>query len=160
MTQNAAYWINILELQPHPEGGYYRETYKSSFEFGGKQTATLIYYLLQNNDFSAFHRLKNDEVWLFHSGISLTIYSINESGEFKTQICGDKIDVGEELQVFIPANTWFAAEINSADGYSLVSCLVTPGFLWQDFELGNVQTLIELYPQHVNMIKRLTQSGK
>src|ERR1700728_3478579 len=85
-TPNAAYWINHLNLQPHPEGGYYKEVFRSKMEVSRKsedhfkQSCTSIYYLLEGTDFSGFHRIASDELWYFHDGAPLVIHSIDENG--------------------------------------------------------------------------------
>lgn len=155
---DANYWIKQLQLIPHKEGGYYTETFKSNDYIKNSDkifASSLIYFLLTNNQFSAFHRLKNDEVWIYHYGQPVTIHIINSNGILESQILGIDVANGHKLQVTIRANSWFAAEMATNNGYCLMSCLVSPGFHWHDFELAKNENLLSLYPQHSKLIKRL-----
>jgi predicted cupin superfamily sugar epimerase len=156
--QNAAYWTDLLNLQPHPEGGFYRETFRSAMQVTTvdtkrvKQACTSIYYLLESGDFSAFHRLGSDEIWYFHQGTPLTIYVIDavdplQSIELSDQPTGS-------LSVCIKAGCWFAATPVQAGGYTLVSCAVAPGFEFDEFEMANREKLIAAYPDHEVIISR------
>src|SRR5471030_3249918 len=132
MPTTALYWIEHLNLQPHPEGGYYKEVFRSQQELmrtGSatlKQACTSIYYLLEGSDFSGFHRLASDEIWYFHKGKPLNVHVIDKSGSHITYELSDG-DTGS-LSLAIPAYTWFAAEIPLGNGFALVSCAVAPGF--------------------------------
>jgi uncharacterized protein len=164
MEQNATYWIDKLGLQKHPEGGYYREIYRSDEvipqsalpkRFGGDRAiSTSIYFLLESNDFSAFHRIKSEEIWHFYKGSSLTIYMISEDGILTTAILGDDIENQQSLQVIVPRNTWFAANVNNMNDYTLVGCTVAPGFDFHDFELADCNQLLISYPQQQGLIKK------
>lgn len=162
MTENnlhtAAYWTQRLELLPHPEGGYYKEVFRSSQEIvrkssaAVKQACTSIYYLLEGNDFSGFHRLASDEIWYFHKGVPLLIHVIDELGVYTTK---ELSDTGSgSLSVVIEAGLWFAAEIPSAQEFTLVSCAVAPGFDFAEFEMAKKDELLELYPQHLEILSR------
>ena len=164
MIKDANYWIQQLKLIPHPEGGHFTETYKSQIHFSAdelndcvtnKKCSSLIYFLLQKDDFSAFHKLKSDEVWIYNGGSAINIYIIDEKGELNIELFGSDIDKGENLQVFIPANSWFAAELINKDNFCLMSCLVSPAFEWDDFELGNRNFLEAKYPKHKALFNRL-----
>jgi predicted cupin superfamily sugar epimerase len=164
MKKDAAYWIKALKLKPHPEGGHYIETYKSQVNSSEnevaqcknrRQCASLIYYLLNKEERSAFHRLQSDEIWLFHSGASLNLYLIDREGNLRIETLGAHPEQGEYLQVFVPANTWFAAELKQKDSYSLMSCLVSPGFEWNEFELADNEQLMQEFPKHAALIHRL-----
>lgn len=149
--------IKTLNLNPHPEGGYYRETYRSkeivlNHENKKRNLSTTIYYLLKDNDKSMFHRIKSDETWFFHQGNPLEIVCIIK-GEVKTIVLGNEIKRGEVPQILIPANTWFGANIKDNKGYSLVSCVVSPGFDFEDFELAKKEDLIKEYPRLKETIK-------
>lgn len=145
---NARDLIRALQLQPHPEGGYYRETYRcidtlTTGDGKKRNTSTAIFFLLEGRDRSAFHRISSDELWFFHQGQSIQIDILN--GE-RTILLGNDIENGETPQAMIPANTWFAARIKDGSGYALVSCTVAPGFDFADFELSNKEELIQQFP--------------
>ncbi len=158
---NAKEWIQKLELLPHPEGGYYKEIYRSSENIDGKllpgnregvrSISTAIYFLLEGNNFSAFHRIKSDEIWHFYDGSELIIYSINESGQLKEY----PLSKETPMQI-IPQNEWFAAELKDKTSFALVGCTVAPGFDFADFEMANAEILIQKFPQYQNIINRLT----
>jgi len=160
MIKDASFWIQQLQLQPHPEGGFFRETYKSEkYLFKNESTqskpsATLIYFLLKNNDISAFHKLKSDEVWMYHTGGTINIFIIDTVGQLKIEKFGNDIANGENIQVLIPANSWFSAELTNKNSFSLMSCMVTPGFEWSDFELGNKEELKQLFPIHKSLFEK------
>lgn len=147
----AATIIEQLKLVKHPEGGFYRETYRSEQIItldNGKQrsTGTVIYYLLNDTDKSHFHRISADELWLFHQGAALELLMITEDGGLEIKTLGNRTDLQESPQIMIKAHTWFAARVKNESGYALVSCMVTPGFDFEDFELGNKDELFRLYP--------------
>lgn len=153
--------IEKLHLKPHPEGGYYSETYKSAetvlnSEGNNRSICTAIYYLLENDDKSHFHHIKSDELWFFHQEEPLEIVMLL-NGEAKTIFLGNDIPNGEIPQAIIPANTWFAAKIKSGKGYSLVSCTVAPGFDFADFELAKREDLVKQYPQLEKIIEEFTR---
>jgi predicted cupin superfamily sugar epimerase len=157
--------INLLQLQPHPEGGYFKETYRSSgvitsqclpSDFrGNRHYATAIYFLLQQGDFSAFHRIKSDECWHFYEGGTLLIHVIDQYGNYTCKRLGKNIDQGDLYQFVVPADCWFASEPMAHVDFALVGCTVSPGFDFADFELANGDTLIENYPQHQSLVQRL-----
>jgi predicted cupin superfamily sugar epimerase len=158
MTAND--WINKLTLQPHPEGGYYKETYRSledsvfnGFE-GNRNISTAIYFLLQEKDKSHFHRIQSDELWFFHEGEALEIFILRDE-RVEVIALGKNIDQGEQLQAIIPAGLWFGARLKDQEGYALVSCTVAPGFDFRDFELGKKGELMELFSQHGKIIEEL-----
>lgn len=165
--KTAEYWIDKLQLQTHPEGGYFRETYRSDVSiqsshlpprFNGDRTlSTGIYYLLKSDQFSAFHRLKSDELWHFYAGSPLNIYLIHQSEGFAEYTLGQNFDAGERFKLVIPALTWLAARCNQKDSYSLVGCTVAPGFDFNDLEFANRQNLLNKYPNHSLIISELTQ---
>lgn len=164
MTGYITRLIQKLGLKPHPEGGFYKETYRSeeTVSVGDgrvRNTGTAIYYMLTDDDTSRFHRILSDEIWFFHSGEALEIVLIAD-GELETIVLGNKIDAGEIPQAIIPANTWFAAGIRSGKGYSLVGCTVSPGFDFADFELASREKLIDSYPALKNIIEQYTLAEK
>lgn len=161
MEKDARYWIKKLNLKPHPEGGYYRETYKSDVFLTKKNSqkhhASLIYFLLKNNDISAFHKLTSDEIWLYHSGCSATIFMINLKGQLSIKKIGGDLENDENLLVTIPKNTWFAAKLNNKQDFCLMSCMVSPAFEWTGFELGKIEKLVAEYPIHKELFHQFCQ---
>ncbi len=161
----AEYWINHLQLRPHPEGGFYKETYRSkeNIQLCGlpsrfaspRSFSTAIYFLLRSKDKSLFHRIKSDELWHFHSGSVLHIYVLNKAGITVFKL-GDDLEKGESLQAIIPANCWFGAKVISPDAYTLSSCTVAPGFDFKDFELADQAVLLKKFPDHRDIITELS----
>jgi predicted cupin superfamily sugar epimerase len=160
--KTAKQWITSLSLEPHPEGGFYSLFYESSNTIhtngGPRPSATAIHYLLEKGDFSSWHRIKYDEIWFFHSGAPLTVHQIYPDGRLLSTTLSHK----HNISLTVKGGAWFCSELltteteNTADNqYSLVSCVVTPGFDFEDFEMGSVKALIDLYPQHENIIYRL-----
>lgn len=150
--------IKKLQLQPHPEGGYYKETYRTSEEITVKDgrirnIGTVIYYLLENKNVSHFHRLDSDEMWFFHQGNPLEIVTIKD-GIFERYILGNDIEKGEIPQLLLPAQTWFAAGLKDEEGYALVSCSVHPGFVFHDFEMGKRTDLLAQFPNLTEVITK------
>lgn len=149
--KSADEWIAELELEKHPEGGWYRRVFTSELiAEGGKAAVTSIYYLLKGGDFSAWHRLKSDELWFFHSGAPLTIHEINAAGEYGETVLG-----GAVLQHAVPAGTLFGASVDG--GYALVSCAVAPGFDVADFEMPPRDQLCAEFPNQYDHIVRLSR---
>ena len=166
MTEPAD-WINKLNLIPHPEGGFYREFYRSDLVINsgkhdgffpdGRCASTAIYYLLKSSDISAFHRIKSDEIWHFHCGSSLTIHIIDESnGEYSNLILGGGSDSDQHLSAVVKKGLWFAAGVNEPDSYVLAGCTVSPGFDFMDFELGQRSILSDKFPQYRDLIYKFT----
>ncbi len=156
---NAAQLIAQMGLQPHPEGGYYKEVYRSEnivlrpFSPESKQACTSIYYLLEGSDYSGFHRLLSDELWYFHKGSPLHIHVIDEDGAYAVYELSDT--PSGSFSVAIKAGQWFASEIPSKSGYILVSCVVAPGFDFAEFEMAKKEELIAQYPQHSQIISKM-----
>ena len=157
--------INFYNLLPHPEGGYYKETYKSDeiinrsalpnrFD-GDRVFSTAIFFLLERGDFSAFHRIKSDECWHFYSGGTLLVYIIEADGQMEIIRLGNDIENRELFQYVVPANCWFASIPAPESDFSLVGCTVSPGFDFNDFEMAEANKLIELFPQHAEIINAL-----
>ena len=162
MNRTAASIIKKLKLKKHPEGGYFSETYRSPISVGKNQLkkkfsgrrnlSTSIYFLLCGKSFSSFHKLKADEVWHFYSGVHLNIYIIQKSGRLKKIILGKN----HQYQTVIKAEQWFAAEVSEPNYFTLAGCTVSPGFDFRDFELGEEEKLVKLYPHLKGLISRLT----
>jgi len=156
MKKDANYWIDTLKLIMHPEGGYYCETYKSTtLEKHEQECTSLIYFLLNSQDFSAFHKLKSDEIWLYHYGSAVNIYMLKTNGDIEMRVLGKALENNEFLQVLVPANTWFAADLANKNSFGLMSCVVTPAFKWDDFELAKKDQLILNFPNNKAIIERL-----
>lgn len=158
--------IKSLDLQPHPEGGYYKETYRSEGIIntdsldknysGERNYSTSIYFLLTSEDFSAFHKINQDEIWYFHEGSSIQLHTISEDGNHQQFTIGNDITKNESPQLIVPGNHWFAAKVNNVDSYALVSCSVSPGFDFSDFILPTRKELNDLFPQHKKLISEFT----
>ncbi|MFC3053379.1 cupin domain-containing protein [Kordiimonas pumila] len=131
---SAADIIKALNLAPHPEGGYFRRTHKTSTEPNGRGQMTAIYYLLEGTDFARWHRIDSDELWLWHAGSPMTL-EIQEAGNaMATNILGNNILAGEHPQILVPAHAW--QRVRSNRDWSLVSCAVSPGFLFDTLEMA------------------------
>jgi predicted cupin superfamily sugar epimerase len=158
-TRNAAYYIQSLNLSPHPEGGYYKETFRSEQQVNRvgvvnvKQACTSIYYLLEDADFSGFHRIASDEIWYFHKGQPLIIHVIEKGGNLISHELSDK-STGS-FSVIVEAGLWFAAELKAREGFALVSCAVAPGFDFSEFEMAKREELVLQYPQHKVLLTRM-----
>lgn len=155
MEKSANYWIEKLGLSKHPEGGYYRETYRNERKIEGRNLATNIYYLLPSHLSSRFHRLKYDEYWYFHYGSPMNLYFITKSGEFEKHILGDNPDEGQQLSLLVPGGTIFGGEVTKSESYILVSCNMSPGFHFDDFEMFTREEMIRKYPEQKDIIKKL-----
>lgn len=143
-------WIKELQLKKHPEGGYFRETYRSDESIpqnalpsrykGGRDFSTAIYFLLKSDQASALHRIQSDELWFFHDGSPIEITVKSPGGNDQKIMLGKDILSGECLQAVMPKQYWFSARVLKPDSYTLVSCTVSPGFDFADFELkGPIQ---------------------
>lgn len=157
--------IQQYNLQPHPEGGWYKETYKSDEyisgstlpeRFGGSRVfSTAIYFLLEQGNFSAFHRIKSDECWHFYAGDPLVVYVMQLNGRLDIIHLGNDIEKGQVFQFVVPANCWFASRPAPGSTFCLVGCTVAPGFDFTDFELAKASSLTALFPQHKAIIEEL-----
>jgi predicted cupin superfamily sugar epimerase len=165
MMHSAKYWIEKLNMTAHPEGGWYKETFRDNRIVqaqspGGEHkeyhASTAIYFLLDDQSFSAFHRIGAAEAWHFYAGTGITIYSIDENGELKTVELGPNPEQGQVFSTVVPANVWFASRVNQIGGYALCGCTVAPGFEFAEFELASKNDLILRYPIHKNVIVGLT----
>lgn len=167
MKDRARYWIEALGLEPHQEGGYFRESYRASETLGAKalperyhgdrSTATAIYYLLHDREVSVFHRLKSDEVWHFYDGIPVILHVLAAGGCYARHLLGCDPAQGERPQRTVPAGAWFAAELANPGGYALMGCTVAPGFAFSDFELADRTELCRGYPEQRRLIERLSR---
>jgi predicted cupin superfamily sugar epimerase len=162
VPSTAAGWIARLALARHPEGGWYRETYRSAerveaaalpARFGGARTlGTAIYYLLEAGDRSALHRIKLDEVWHHYAGGAVSLWTLDESGAAREiRLGGDG-----EPQVVVPAGVWYSARVADGGTYALMGGTVAPGFEFADFELADRAALSARWPRHRALIEALT----
>ncbi len=167
MSTNYSSIVNKLNLIEHPEGGFYKEEYRSKGILpqsnltgfnGDRNYCTSIYFLLTSSNFSGFHRIKQDEIWHFYSGSSLSVHVIYPDGKYIKHTVGMDLEKGHFPQLTVPANCWFASNVETEDSYSFVGCTVAPGFDFEDFELAKRDELTQSYPQHKNIIKQLTRS--
>jgi len=160
--------INHYNLLPHPEGGFYRQTYAAAEQIskealperfeGSRSFSTAIYFLLPTGSFSAFHRIKSDEVWHFYEGCPLNIHVIHPNGDYDCMKLGSNMNNGESYQLVVPANAWFASEpVGDPGSFALVGCTVAPGFDFSDFDLADAEKLVEQYPSHELLIRRLSR---
>jgi len=152
--------ITHLNLKPHPEGGFYVETYRSDtmvdVETKKRSACTAIFFLLPSGTSSHFHRLTCDELWHFYLGGPLTIVELdNDTKEPRTIILGQNVLEGHKLQKIIPRNTWFAAFPKENSKFSLVGCTVAPGFEFIDFEIAKRDELLGQFPQSSHVIEKL-----
>jgi len=164
------YWIDKLELTRHPEGGYFRETYRADETIDenclperftkSRSLATAIYFLLTIDEFSAFHRMKSDETWHFYSGYPLKLHILTPQEGYYTKMLGNNLKP-PSFQETVPAGAWLAAEVvgnKEQNAYTLVGCTVAPGFEFEDFELADKKDLISQFPQHRDLIESFTRT--
>jgi predicted cupin superfamily sugar epimerase len=149
--------INTLGLQPHPEGGFYGETYRSEEVIPGKERnlLTSIYFLLTDKNVSRFHRIKSDELWYFHTGSTVIVHTLDENGHCE-HLLGNDFSKGERPYLMVPKDTIFGSSIKGSKGYAFVSCAVAPGFDFRDFELLSREELLQQFPANTEIIDRLT----
>ena len=165
--KNADYFIKKLALEKHPEGGYFKEIYRSQEKIskaslparfsGDRNFSTCIYFLLNKQDFSSFHKIQQDELWHFYEGSTLQMHFIDLTGNYHSIRLGRNLEQGEQMQYTVPSHTWMAAEVIDKTSYSLIGATVAPGFDFADFEMPTAETLINQYPQHQKIISRLTK---
>ena len=159
--------IEKLKLQEHPEGGYFKETYRSealiphdslvgNFK-GDRNISTAIYFMLTSEMFSAFHKVEQDELWHFHFGSSIELHTISPEGIHATHIIGNDIMNGEQPQLTVEGGDWFCAKVKDSNSFSLVSCTVAPGFDFRDFILPSKDEMVKLFPQHETIISEFTR---
>jgi len=167
MTRHkAAYWIEHLQLKQHIEGGWYTEVYRSELVLQKEQLpvsfsdprniCTHIYFLLEKNGFSAFHRIKSDELWHFYAGDPLVVYEIDRSGEMIEHLLGNETEKNQSLFCVIRKGNWFASKVVHGGEYGLAGCTVSPGFDFNDFELAEKQSLSNAFPRYADLIADLT----
>ena len=168
LNKSSAYWIEKLQLAPHPEGGYFRQTYRSDVVIapevlpagfsGARAVSTAIYFLLEGENFSAFHRLRSDEIWHFYVGEPLVVHVIDPAEGYSRILLGNDPEAGQVLQAVVRAGCWFASHVADWKGFAVVGCTVAPGFDFADFEMGKREELVAKYSQHRELISRLTRA--
>ena len=152
--------IESLDLERHPEGGWFRRTFESSSKIstphGERALGSCIYYLLAGNEYSAWHHLRSDETLFFHAGCGLLVHMFGVDG-YLSQTLGPEMSTGGEPQLTIPARTTFAAELCSVGEWCLIGCSVIPGFDFADFAWGDIDDLCESFPEQVELLLRLSK---
>jgi len=156
ISKKAQEYIHELGLLPHPEGGFYKETYRSSATVGDRNLMTAIYFLITSNNISRFHRIKNDEMWYFHDGSPLSVHILSKENGHQIHKVGLGLSKGESPQFLVPANTIFGSSLDEENAFSLVSCTVAPGFDFSDFELFTTEELLKQFPDHPEIVKRMS----
>lgn len=162
MQQSVPALVEKFQLMPHPEGGYYKEMYRSNEQIpqnalperftGDRNFSTAIYFLIEQGNFSAFHRIQSDECWHFYAG--QTLHVIHPGGIYELLKLGNNTESGETFQAMVPAGSWFASETAPGGSFSFVGCTVTPGFDFADFELAKADELIPQFPAMEKLIKK------
>lgn len=156
---NIAQLIEQLQLEPHPEGGFYKSSFRSEQRMttasGERPLYTSIYFLLRSHDISHLHRLKSDELWYFHGGSALTVHMILPDGTYEAKKLGVNVGNGEMPQILVPKGTIFGSSVDAENTFSLVGCMVAPGFHFADFELFTQEELLVQYPQHAAVIAKM-----
>lgn len=162
----AQYWIDHLGLLPHPEGGFYKETYRSkdvilqselSSRYNGDRTAsTAIYFLLRSEDISHLHKIDSDEMWHFYAGSALTVHMLDEAGLYTNYSIGADPEKDQAFQAVVPAGIWFGSTVDTPDSYALVGCTVAPGFEFSGFQMAKKADMLLAYPEHTKLLNRIT----
>ena len=155
---SAADLVRDLQLLPHPEGGFYRETYRAAQVHGGRAASTMIYFLLPAGRVSRLHRIDADEGWHHYLGGTLEIFELDEAEPDRPRVTrlGKDLAAGELPQHIVPAGRWFGAAPAAGSAYALVGCTVAPGFEFAHFELGTRTRLLARFPAAADVVSRLT----
>ncbi len=157
-------WIRELGLEPHPEGGYFREVYRSRDPVIAScrpeqplVASTHIYYLLGPGDRSRLHRIRSDELWHFYGGSTLRVHVIDpDTRDYRCLRLGSDLSQGDRLFDWVPAGCWFGADLAQANSYALVGCTVAPGFEFRDFELADPVQWRSEFPEYGNLLEQLS----
>ncbi len=165
MSSRVEFLIEKLNLKPHPEGGFFKETYRSKESIkkenlhvrfaGDRAHSTSIYFLLTSENYSALHKIQSDEMWHHYEGGTLEITSIDNNGKLTVHSLGKNLENNEEPQIVIKAGDWFGAKVKDKDTYTLAGCTVSPGFDFEDFVMGDKNELLKQFPQHKEVIESL-----
>ena len=158
--------IKQLGLEPHPERGFYRQTYRASLDVpssthgAARAASTAIYFLITASEPETYlHRLKSDEIFHLYDGGPLDILRLFPDGAWDVARLGMDLAAGERPQVVIPAGTWFGTALAAGASHCLVGCTVAPGFDFADFELAEGPDLAARYPEAAARIQRMTRPG-
>jgi predicted cupin superfamily sugar epimerase len=167
MSERARELVRALGLVPHPEGGWFRETYRDSLTLpaaalpghrGARSASTAILYLLEAGDFSALHRIASDELWHFHLGDPLVVHVLDPTtGRRSDLTLGPDVAAGHALQAVVPRGTVFGARLAPSGSFALVGCTVAPGFDFADFVMPSQSTLMKMFPAHAGLVGALTR---
>lgn len=159
--------VERFELVPHPEGGYFKEVYRSPVTVThpnvpdgdpARPAGTLIYFLLRDAEFSAWHRVRwTDEIWHLYAGGPLELHVIDAEGRYEQRRLTSDVLEGDPVTV-IPAGAWQAARLEAGSGWALGGCTVAPGFDFADFEMPGAAELKALFPDHAAIIDTLTRT--
>lgn len=134
--------IDTLELMPHPEGGYFKETIRGAYdETLKRESYSSIYFLLTHDNISHYHRIDADEIWYFHAGQTLTLHLIDPEGHYETVTLGPNVEAGDVLQYVVRKGTIFASSVEQPEHYALVGCMCQPAFQFETFEMIARETL-------------------
>lgn len=162
MDPDLAALLARLDLRPHPEGGWFRETFRDArtvtadgFD-GPRSASTAIYYVLAAGHFSALHRIRSDEVWHHYAGDDLEVTVLSADGALRTLLVGHRA-AGAAPQAVVPAGEWFGSRVATGGRWALVGCTVAPGFEFGDFELADRAALTAQFPAHADVIAALTR---
>ena len=151
----------LLNLQPHPEGGWFAETWRSADHVEHplhdlhRPTSTAIYYLLEAGQQSAFHMVDSEEVWHLYAGGPAELHLIDWEGRHERHVLGTDLTAGERPQVVVPAGTWQATRLRPGTAFALFGCTVAPGFDFSGFEMPPAEELLTQFPQNAAIIKEL-----
>lgn len=162
--EEVALLVTQLDLKPHPEGGYFKEWYRSpqaslypQMSGSPRSLCTSIYFLLEEGQFSALHRIKSDEIWHFYAGNPLEIVEITEDGKWQTTLLGNGLSANEQLTHVVKAGRWFGSRPSQGSTFSLVGCTVAPGFDFADFEMPDQSYFLTQFPHLKEQILAFTR---
>jgi predicted cupin superfamily sugar epimerase len=162
MPERIGQLISTLRLVPHPERGFFAETYRAatrvrpSSHDGERSASTAIYFLVTEDEpVTSLHRLRSDEVFHFYEGGPLEIVRLHPDGRWDVARLGLDLAAGERPQIVVPAGTWFGTELAADASHCLVGCTVAPGFEFADFELADGPELEAQYPAAAHRIRRM-----
>ncbi|MFZ5476091.1 MAG: cupin domain-containing protein [Myxococcota bacterium] len=160
MNPTVAQVVAALDLKPHPEGGYYREVFRSDLTLplprGTRATCTSIHFLLPAGAFSAWHRVRSDEIWVHHDGDPLELHLLDDTGRHTLHVLGRDHAAGQVPSVAVPAGLLQAATPRG-ERYALCACVVAPGFDFADFAMPSREVLSRAFPGKVELVERFTR---